>query len=428
MDNLATSALPVSSHEEDNQVSVNAAFYRKLTQQIVQKDNIIKLLRLQVEELNSSSTEGGSSALSYGSSEETESLKAQLDELTRELNEERSRLRTLLREDGFTKEERQELDEQLQVSRQEITSYSAINKSLEHKIKELTAERDSLSLRLVNLSDEFSELSTMEVVSPEDMKLLEDELEESRKEVADLESENKRLHKRLAEAKEELATTGEALAILQEKLETANRKLDSLPDVEKLEEENTLLDETCRELDAANEDLKSRLNAMVASLNETRASSARRFSSSDWRILSGVVQMYDAILHMSDSIPDPDLEALTSYGLPIIIDFGADSCVPCKEMAPVLKTMNAEMQRKAIIKFVDVWKHGEAADEFPIQVIPTQVFINADGTPYVPSEDIEIEFTMYSTKDTNEHVFTVHQGGLTEEQMRAILADMGVAE
>ena len=123
-----------------------------------------------------------------------------------------------------------------------------------------------------------------------------------------------------------------------------------------------------------------------------------------------------------------DLDLLTTYGIPIIIDFGSDSCIPCKEMAPVLETMNAEMQGKAIIKFVDVWKHAQAADGFPIQVIPTQVLINADGTPYVPGDGIAIDFTMYSTKDTNEHVFTVHQGGLTEDQMRAILADMGVTE
>jgi thioredoxin 1 len=35
---------------------------------------------------------------------------------------------------------------------------------------------------------------------------------------------------------------------------------------------------------------------------------------------------------------------------------------------------------------------------------------------------------MYSYKDTGEHAFTVHQGGLTEQQMRAILDDMGVDE
>ncbi len=123
-----------------------------------------------------------------------------------------------------------------------------------------------------------------------------------------------------------------------------------------------------------------------------------------------------------------DIEALKAYGLPIIIDFGSDSCNPCKEMAPVLDTINVAMRGKAIIKFVDVWKNAQAADGFPIQLIPTQVFINADGTPYVPSGDIDIEFTMYRYKESNEHAFTVHQGGLTVEQMQQILADMGVTE
>ncbi len=121
-----------------------------------------------------------------------------------------------------------------------------------------------------------------------------------------------------------------------------------------------------------------------------------------------------------------DLERLLTYQLPIIIDFGADSCIPCKEMAPVLKTMNADMQGKAIVKFVDVWKYSNAANGFPIQLIPTQVFINADGTPYVPSENVDVAFTLYNYEDTGAHAFTVHQGGLTESQMRAILADMGV--
>ena len=124
-----------------------------------------------------------------------------------------------------------------------------------------------------------------------------------------------------------------------------------------------------------------------------------------------------------------DLKVLSEYKLPMILDFGSDNCIPCKEMAPVLVSMNAQMQGKAIIRFVDVWKYTNGADGFPIQVIPTQVLVNPDGTPYVPSETMEssgIKFTMYSMKDTNEHVFTVHQGGLTEEQMRLILKDMGV--
>ena len=123
-----------------------------------------------------------------------------------------------------------------------------------------------------------------------------------------------------------------------------------------------------------------------------------------------------------------DLAVLFSYKLPIIIDFGSDSCIPCQQMAPVLISANEDYRGKAIIKFVDVWKYTDAANNFPVQVIPTQVFFNADGTPYVPSEDIGIEFGFYSTKDTQKHVFTVHQGGLTTEQMEKILADMGASK
>lgn len=123
-----------------------------------------------------------------------------------------------------------------------------------------------------------------------------------------------------------------------------------------------------------------------------------------------------------------DLEAIKAYGVPTVVDFGSDSCNPCKEMAPVLETLNAEWQGKAAVQFIDVWKYTDGTEDFPIQVIPTQVFFNADGTPFVPSEGLrkQIGFTMYSGRDTGKHIFTVHQGGITEDQMRQIFAEMGV--
>lgn len=133
-----------------------------------------------------------------------------------------------------------------------------------------------------------------------------------------------------------------------------------------------------------------------------------------------------------DSLPleisSVDLEEIKSYGLPFVIDFGSDSCIPCKQMAPVLETLHEEFEGKVIVHFVDVWKNTTAANDFPVSVIPTQIFYNADGTPFVPSNELakEIEYTMYSSKDTNEHVFTVHQGSITEKQMRKIFAEMGV--
>lgn len=123
-----------------------------------------------------------------------------------------------------------------------------------------------------------------------------------------------------------------------------------------------------------------------------------------------------------------DMDKLTSYGLPIVIDFGADWCGPCKQFAPVFDAMHDEMLSKAIFKYVDVDKHSEIASDYPVSVIPTQVFINPDGTPYVPSKDLGIEFKTYSDKESGKTAFTVHEGGLTETELRDILADMGVSE
>ena len=121
------------------------------------------------------------------------------------------------------------------------------------------------------------------------------------------------------------------------------------------------------------------------------------------------------------------LDKLKEYNLPIIIDFGADYCIPCKQMEPALKQLNSELQEKAIIRFVDVGKYPNLANGYPIELIPTQIFINADGTPYAPNnlEQLEVEFV----KDENEnHIFTIHIGPLTVEQMKNMLKEMGLNE
>lgn len=63
---------------------------------------------------------------------------------------------------------------------------------------------------------------------------------------------------------------------------------------------------------------------------------------------------------------------------------------------------------------------------FPLQVIPTQFFISADGTPYQANENSDVEYTQYTYRETGELAFTAHQGTITEEQLRAILSEMGV--
>lgn len=133
----------------------------------------------------------------------------------------------------------------------------------------------------------------------------------------------------------------------------------------------------------------------------------------------------DFELHVTEKI---DLEKLKSYGLPIIIDFGADSCISCKELAPVLKELNETLRGKAIIKFVDVWKYGSFAEGYPVEVIPTQIFIDKDGKPYSPKNPETMKMLLYQNRDTNEHVFTAHKGGMKKEELLAALKGMGLAD
>ncbi len=121
-----------------------------------------------------------------------------------------------------------------------------------------------------------------------------------------------------------------------------------------------------------------------------------------------------------------DLEALRSTGLPLMIDFGADSCIPCKQMAPVMEELHASLQGRVIIRFIDVWKYRDLANGYPIQVIPTQLFFDAQGRPFSPPQSLGIPFNQYSLRDTNEHVFTTHEGGLDKAQMLSIFSAMGM--
>lgn len=66
-------------------------------------------------------------------------------------------------------------------------------------------------------------------------------------------------------------------------------------------------------------------------------------------------------------------------GMVTMVDLGAKKCVPCKMMAPILAELEKEYKNRAAIVFIDVWENRQAAGEFGIDVIPTQIFYNAEG-------------------------------------------------
>jgi len=66
-------------------------------------------------------------------------------------------------------------------------------------------------------------------------------------------------------------------------------------------------------------------------------------------------------------------------GMVTMVDLGADSCIPCKMMAPIIEKLEKNYRGKAAIVFIDVWKDKEPAKRFGIRAIPTQIFFDKEG-------------------------------------------------
>jgi thioredoxin 1 len=72
-------------------------------------------------------------------------------------------------------------------------------------------------------------------------------------------------------------------------------------------------------------------------------------------------------------------EQLAAKGLPRLVDLGADKCIPCKMMAPILEELKSEYEGTLIVEFIDVWKNPDEAPKYGIKLIPTQIFFDASG-------------------------------------------------
>ena len=65
--------------------------------------------------------------------------------------------------------------------------------------------------------------------------------------------------------------------------------------------------------------------------------------------------------------------------LPRLVDLGADKCIPCKMMAPILEELKKDYDGTISVEFIDVWKEPDRAKEYGIMIIPTQIFFDASG-------------------------------------------------
>lgn len=86
--------------------------------------------------------------------------------------------------------------------------------------------------------------------------------------------------------------------------------------------------------------------------------------------------------------------AQKASALPRLVELGSTTCMACKEMKPILEALQQELKGKLIVEIIDIYEHPEAADKYQIQLIPTQIFFDAQGKEiyrhegFMPKEEI----------------------------------------
>lgn len=81
---------------------------------------------------------------------------------------------------------------------------------------------------------------------------------------------------------------------------------------------------------------------------------------------------------MAQSMNDNNYNEIMQTSLPVVIDFSATWCGPCKKIAPIIDELATEYEGKAVVCKCDIDDAMDLAAKYGVRNVPTILFIK-DG-------------------------------------------------